>query len=335
VLEISAFSRRNRAIIVAMIRQFAIAVSALAVLSIDNMSAQQAQTPAAAAPPIPAIEVASVKLSNPNAAGPLGQIPIILPQGPGRITTTNTTLRWLVRTAYGVQDFNIVGGPAWMNQQRFDIVAKAEDSAGVTDTSLLLPILKSVLIDRFKLKTHTEKRELPIESLVVARSDGKVGANLKPSTADCKDAQQEQQKRALELLKGGPGALAALLPKPGEVTPCSISPMIGNGSSFGLRGNGQSLLVLVQLLTGVTGKNVQDKTGLTGLYDFELTFDPADLLRMVSQMGINLPPGVNLPQSDSPSLLTAVREQLGLKLDSDRGPVEVLVIDSAEMPMPD
>jgi uncharacterized protein (TIGR03435 family) len=205
----------------------------------------------------------------------------------------------------------------------------------VTDTSLLLPILKSVLIDRFKLKTHTEKRELPIESLVVARSDGKVGANLKPSTADCKDAQQEQQKRALELLKGGPGALAALLPKPGEVTPCSISPMIGNGSSFGLRGNGQSLLVLVQLLTGVTGKNVQDKTGLTGLYDFELTFDPADLLRMVSQMGINLPPGVNLPQSDSPSLLTAVREQLGLKLDSDRGPVEVLVIDSAEMPMPD
>src|SRR6185436_15432802 len=110
VLEISAISRPNRAIIVAMIRQFAIAVSALAVLSIGNMSAQQAQSPAAAAPPIPAIEVASVKLSNPNAAGPLGQIPIILPQGPGRITTTNTTLRWLVRTAYGVQDFNIVGG---------------------------------------------------------------------------------------------------------------------------------------------------------------------------------------------------------------------------------
>jgi uncharacterized protein (TIGR03435 family) len=85
----------------------------------------------------------------------------------------------------------------------------------------------------------------------------------------------------------------------------------------------------------VSGKLVQDKTGLTGLYDFELSFDPEVMLRMASQFGVNLPGPVNLPPSDSPSLLTALREQLGLKLDSARGPVEVLVIDSAEMPMPD
>jgi uncharacterized protein (TIGR03435 family) len=319
-----------------MSRRFSIVVAALAVLSTSRVLAQQAQTPAPAAP-LPTIEVASVKLSNPNTTGPLGQIPMILPQGPGRITTTNTNLRWLIRTAYGVQDFQIIGGPAWMNQQRFDIVAKAEASPDATDTSLLLPLLKAVMIDRFKLKTHTEKREMPIETLVIAHSDGKLGPNLKASTADCKNAQEEQQKRALALLKGGPGALAGALPKPGEVVPCSISPIIGNGNSFGLRGQGQSLNLLIQLLTQVTGKTVQDKTGLTGLYDFELTFDPEVLLRMVSQMGINLPAGVlnNLPQSDSPSLLTALHEQLGLKLESDRGQVDVLVVDSAEMPTAD
>src|SRR6185295_16120934 len=134
-----------------------------------------------------------------------------------------------------------------------------------------------------------------------------------------------------------------ILPKPGEVIPCAMTPMIGGGAagaqgtpSFGMRGNGQSLTVLVQLLTQATGKTVQDKTGLKGLYDFELSFDPEVLLRMASQIGVNVPVGANpLPPSDSPSLLTALREQLGLKLDSVSGPVEVLVIDSAEMPMPD
>ena len=77
---------------------------------------------------------------------------------------------------------------------------------------------------------------------------------------------------------------------------------------------------------------VTDKTGLTGLYDWEIKFDPQVLMQIASQVGVTLPPGVNLPPSDSPSLLTALREDLGLKLDSQRGPVEVLVIDSAEMP---
>ena len=77
---------------------------------------------------------------------------------------------------------------------------------------------------------------------------------------------------------------------------------------------------------------VKDKTGLTGLYDWEIRFDLQVLMQMASQVGVNLPPGVALPPSDGPSLLTALREDLGLKLDSERGPVEVLVLDSAEMP---
>jgi uncharacterized protein (TIGR03435 family) len=252
--------------------------------------------------------------------------------------------------AYQVQDFRIVGGPSWQTSQKFDIVAKAEASTA-TDTTQLMPMMKALLEDRFKLKTHMETQEMPIETLVVARGDGKLGPNLRPSTSDCKSAsaQEEQRKRAqaaTAALKGDPGALAGILPKPGEVVPCAITPMIGGvpgaqgaavgtAPSFGLRGNGQPLDVLVQLLSQVTGKTVQNKTGLTGLYDFELSFDPEVMMRMASQLGINVPGPANLPPSDSPSLLTALREQLGLKLDSARGPVEMLVIDSAEMPMPD
>src|SRR5262249_48363408 len=152
---------------------------------------------------------------------PFATLPMMLPQGPGRVSATNMTLRWLIRLSYSVQDFQIVGGPSWQTQQKFDILAKAEDGAA-TDTTQLMPMMRSLLADRFKLKTHMETREMPIETLVVARSDGKLGPNLKLSTSDCKNAQEEQRKRAEALLKGGPGAIATLTPKPGEVVPCSI-----------------------------------------------------------------------------------------------------------------
>jgi len=97
---------------------------------------------------------------------------------------------------------------------------------------------------------------------------------------------------------------------------------------------GQPISTLVSMLTQMTGKKIQDKTGLTGRYDFELTFDPEVLMRMVSQLGINIPAG-SLPPSNAPSLLTALQEQLGLKLENDKAPGEVLVIDSAELPTPD
>jgi uncharacterized protein (TIGR03435 family) len=296
-------------------------------------SAQQASAPPA--PSAPSFEVASIKLSDPNATGPLSMIPLMLPQGPGRLSVTNMNLRFMIRAAFGLQDFQIVGGPSWLNQQKFDIVAKAEDTAAA-DTGQLMPMLKTLIIDRFKLKTHMETRELPIEKLVIARSDGKLGPKITVSNADCTAAREQQQKLAQTLLKGGPAALAGALPRPGETMPCAMMPMIGP-DGFGMRGNAQPLTVLVALLTQATGKIVQDRTGLTGLFDFELKFDPEVLLRAASQFGINVPAGANLtpPGSDNPPLLTALREQLGLKLDSDKGPIEVLVIDSAEMPTPD
>jgi len=282
----------------------------------------------------PSFEVASVKPSNPNPSSPMGSIPIMFPPVGGRLTATNIPLRLLVRAAYGVQDFQIDGGPSWQMSQKFDITAKAEDgfTGGLPD---MLPMLRTLLADRFKLKVHTETREMPISALVIARSDGTLGRNLKPSTDDCSNAAAEQQKLAEALAKGGPAAAVALLPRPGEARPCSMMPMAG-ADGFGMRASGQPMSVVIQLLTQVTGRTVQDRTGLTGLYDWEMKFDPQALLQMAAaQAGINLPPGVNLPPSDSPSILTALREELGLKLDSERGPVDVLVIDSAEMPVPD
>jgi uncharacterized protein (TIGR03435 family) len=311
-----------------------VVVGVVLALAIAGASAfAHAQSPAAPA----SFEVASVKPSDPNASGVLGSMPSMRPQGAGGIAISNTPLRLLVRMAYGLQDFQIVGGPSWQMSSKFDISAKAPEGT-TKGTQDLLPMMKTLLADRFKIKTHTETRELPIYALVLARSDGKLGPALKPSSSDCSDP-TAAQKRAEDLAKGGGANLLSMMAK-GETIPCMIMPAINPSNpsgGFGLRGNGQAMTAVTQFLTQITGRIVQDKTGLTGLYDFELKFDPQVLMAMLPQLGINVPAAAtaNLPPPDSPALLDALPEQLGLKLDSQRGPVEVLVIDSAEMPQPD
>lgn len=303
-------------------------VCVLVVLSTVAFTAQ--------APSAPQFDVASVKPSNPNPTGPLGAIPLMLPPVGGRFTATNVPLRLLVRTAYGVQDFQIAGGPSWQMERRFDIVAKTEDTAATMEG--ILPMLRALLAERFRLKTHTESREMAVSALRVARSDGALGPDLKASTADCANQTDQAQKLADALAKGGVAAAAALLPRNGQPIPCAVGPLLpapGGPMSFGMRGNGVPLSSLTRLLTEFTGRMVTDRTGLTGLFDWELRFDPEVMMQLAVRSGVNLPPGLTLPQSDSPSLLTAVREQLGLKVDSERGPVDVIVIDSADEPTPD
>jgi len=101
-------------------------------------------------------EIASVKPSNPNPAGPLAAAPMVAP-ALGRLTTINVTLRRLVYEAYRLAPFQVVGGPAWQNVNKFDINAKAIDGSVTTDQ--ILDLLKTLLADRFKLKVHTETRE--------------------------------------------------------------------------------------------------------------------------------------------------------------------------------
>lgn len=307
------------------------ALVAVAVLGVAfaGTHAIRAQAPAAAS-----FEVASVKEAVTDPGNPISMIPRLMPPINGRFTATSAPLRVLVRVAYGVQDFQIVGGPSWQMSKRFDIQAKAEEGT-LRDLMALRPPLQQLLAERFALKTHMEKREMPISALVVARADGQLGPALKHSTSDCSNTDAAMQKMAEDYAKNGPAALMAQMqgnPK------CTMLPMMPTGRGgpmqFGMRGNGQPLSQLTALLTQSLGHMVQDRTGLTGLYDFELTFDPQVLMTAVSQLGVTLPANA-MPQSDSPSLLTAIQEQLGLKLVNERGQVDVLVIDSAELPTPD
>jgi uncharacterized protein (TIGR03435 family) len=302
-------------------------------LAAGHATPLQAQATAA-----PRFEVASVKLSDPNAgAGSLiGPIPVILPPVGGRFSATNVPLRLLVRSAWGLPDFRIVGGPSWQLSQRFDISAKIEDGFSGTIAEVF-PMLKTLLEDRFKLKTHMETRDLPTYSLVVSREDGRLGPKLKPSQSKCDEgAAAEAQKRVENALKAGPAGLATLIPKPGESPTCSLTPGPATLGAINLKGDGQRIQVLLSLVMEITGRVVNDKTGLTGLYDFDLTFDMLSLLNAAQGAGLNIPPGLlaNL-KSNAPALITALQEDLGLRLQSETGPVEVLVIDSAEMPTPD
>jgi len=275
-------------------------------------------------------EVASVKPSNPNPTGPLGGTPFLLP-ALGRLTAQNVTLRMLVMGAYQKQPFEIVGGPEWQNADKFDINAKAVDASLTTDQ--MLGMLKTLLAERFKLKLHTETREVPIYALVLARSDRRLGAKLKASADDCPDFKVQQQQQLEAIAKSGLQGLAASALKPGETRPCAFGSYPAGQGLIGVKASGQALSTLALVLTQLTGRPVIDKTELTGLYDFELTIDLQTIARLYADLGINMPLPAGLPEG--PSLMTLLQEDLGLKLDSQRGPGEVLVIDSADRPEPD
>ena len=121
--------------------------------------------------------------------------------------------------------------------------------------------------------------------------------------------------------------------KPGETRPCAFGSYPAGPGLIGVKASGQALSTLALVLTQLTGRPVIDKTELTGLYDFGLTIDLQTIARLYADLGINMPLPAGLPEG--PSLMTLLQEDLGLKLDSQRGPGEVLVIDSADRPEPD
>ena len=241
----------------------------------------------------------------------------------GRFTATNVPLRDLIRFAYQLQNFQIVGGPDWLTSDRFDIVAKAEGevpSAPLGTAGPMQMMMRSLLEERFKVSVHQEKRDLPIYALVFARSDKKLGAKLQPSTVDC------QAMMTAAMARGGP----PLAPPPS--TP-SGRPVCGMRSGPGqMMGGGFPLSQLASALSQMVQRVVVDRTELTGNFDLELTYTPD---QMPQGPPGTPPPGAPPPppiDPNGPSIFTALQEQLGLKLDSQRGPVDVLVIDRAERP---
>ena len=279
-----------------------------------------AQAPAV--DPSATFEVASVKA---NKSG--DNRTMIGGQPGGRFNVTNAALRQIIQIAYQIQPFQLVGGPNWIGDERFDIVAKAPANTpiigppGSASPGPMQVMMRNLLAERFKLKVHTESRDMPIYALVLARSDGKLGPKINPSTVDC------------AALRGrGPGGPPPAPPAPGERPQCGM--MMGIGSFVA---GGISMTQLAATLSQRVGRTVIDKTGLSGSYEFNLDFTP-DQMPPAGGPGAAPPPGApQFPPVDpnGPSIYTALQEQLGLKLDSQRGPVDVVVIDSVERPTDD
>jgi bla regulator protein blaR1 len=225
----------------------------------------------------------------------------------GGLRTTGTTLKFLITFAYDVRDFQVSGGPGWINSDRFDILAKSDrdaaeggqddlrkmsDAQMKTATEQMRAKLQALLADRFQLTIHHETKDAPVYALVI----GKNGPKLKES-----EVKQGERRRMMRM-----------------------------GRSE-LSGEGAPIDLLTNTLSNVLGRPVIDRTGLKGNYDFKLTWTPDP--GQAGGPGGPPPPGVEAPpppDPNGPSIFTAVQEQLGLRLESQKGPVDLIVIDRVE-----
>jgi bla regulator protein blaR1 len=303
----------------------------------------RAQAPAAGVAN-PTFDVASIK---PNTTGD-GRSLIEFPPG-GRFTATGITLRMLIAMAYGtpqpLSNSRIIGGPGWLGSDRFDIVAKTDSPVTPGPNGSLPLMLRALLADRLKLAAHNESREMPIYALVKARRDGKLGPQLQPSAVDCAAIAAARGRGGAPPAPADPGGPASTGRGPGAGGRGPGFDAAGRpicGTMVGpanITGGGQDMSQLATILSGRVDRPVVDRTGLTGRFDITLTWTP-DQLRDFKPSA-DLPSGT-LPlvngvpfDPNGPSIFTAVQEQLGLKLESTKGPVDVVVIDRAEQPAED
>jgi uncharacterized protein (TIGR03435 family) len=234
---------------------------------------------------------------------------------PGRLTA-EATLQILMQYAYGLQAFQVAGGPNWLTTDRYEVEAKAD---GVSSRDQLFVMLQSLLEDRFHLKTHRELKELPVFALVSNRSGLKLPA---PTEDGCVESVADA---ALEWTGGRmpvPGEL------PGAKSRCGsaiavISRLVP--AEARLSGGKIAMSEFARVLSMVLGRRVIDNTGVVDLFDVQLDFVPDETTPTMPSP----PPGTPI---SGVTITTALQQQLGLRLESRRGPVEVIVVDEAERP---
>jgi uncharacterized protein (TIGR03435 family) len=279
----------------------AFAVAAAMFFSLLQSPQARAQSSPTTGALSPSFEVASIK---PNRSGE-GLTRLML--APDGLSANGIAVKGLIGFAYNVKDFQMSGGPGWIESEKYDIEAKM-DEATITALKQLPPeqaieqrrlMVRSLLAERFKLKVSHSSKEVPIYALVVAKNGPKLTKSADaPSGA------------------GGPGPRNMMRMQLGELTASGIP-----------------MSLLADRISREVGRNVVDKTGLPDKYDFTLrwTSDRQDLAPRGNADG---GPGAAapLPDSSGPSIFTALQEQLGLKLESQKGPVETLIIDSVEKP---
>lgn len=244
----------------------------------------------------PAFDVVSIKRSAPNATGGSVGAP------PGRFVMVNMDIRPLIGTAYGddVDTSDYIGLPGWATTERYDIDAKTPADAKPADIALML---RTALAERFAFKAHIETREQPIYELARVNPGGPLPSGLARVDVDCEALRESR----------GRGEKPALKPLPSGLFPCDMS--MRGGAGMELRSGGMKMADFGRSVQSGTGRIIVDKTGLEGFYAFTLRFT-----------------GTPSPDSDVPSLFTALQEQLGLRLQAATAPVRVLVIDSIQRP---
>ena len=248
-------------------------------------------------------EVASVKPSAPDYAGGM----MISGPAPEQFRTVNAPLERIILYAFGRRDYQLLGAPDWIRSERFDITAKYPADFLPAQVPAMV---RALLEDRFKLKTHIDTREGPVYALVLVRADGKLGPDLKRADVDC-EAERARQTGTRIITPG---------------TPCSALQW-GEGPNRLIWGGNRTMAQIAAMLSAPAGRDVLDRTGLTGTFDARLRWRP--------DAGLVAGADAQIPQDGSVSLFTAVQEQLGLKLESSRAPLEVLVIDSVDRPTRD
>ena len=244
---------------------------------------------------------------------------------PGRFDSS-VPVGVLLRQALQKPDYQIVGAPGWTDTERYSITAKAPEGVPPAAMSVMLV---NLLKDRFQLAMHLETREQPIFNLVFARADGRLGPDLKPTSAECQAIMAERIAAAKAQLAGRDGPPPPVsMPGPNESLPCGFGRLTPGLVAV----SGRTLSQFVAgPLSDLARRTVIDKTGLTGMYDFALKFAPETAGTAGPFALLQVPPPAAI-DPDAPNLFTAVQEQLGLKLESARGPVEVVVIDKFERP---
>jgi bla regulator protein blaR1 len=269
--------------------------------------------------PLPSFEVATVKPSNDDSA-----IPSVSTATESR--TMNVTARNLIEQAYGIpwtpgRNERVVGGPRWIDNNRYDVDARIDQSLVARFEKLsheerkeqMSLMMQSLLADRFKLKVHVQSAELPIYALLFAKSGPKLTVTENVPTTTDEDQPPSFPIRAEDVRKG-------LL-------------VLYRGQAAEMTAKATTLDELVRWLAGyseIGGRTVVNRTGLPGPYDFTLRWTRERLIAQGQQDEQLRAAPSNVPEA--PGLFTALQEQLGLRLMSTKGPVDVLVIDHIDLP---
>jgi uncharacterized protein (TIGR03435 family) len=246
---------------------------------------------------------------------PTPRIRQLAPQPGGRLVAVNAPVKLLIQNGYQLRPYQILGGPGWVDSDGYDIDARA--GAGNTDTPrAILTMLQSLLEDRFKLMVHRETRELPVYVLQPGKNGLKLPA---PKEGGCVTPDPNTP----------PGPPAPPAPGQPPRQRCGTAGISISTQGTRIFGGQISIGEFARVLSVAVARPVIDKTGFAGTFDADLAFLPDQATSGSPNPGPGLLPP---PDPAAVTIFTAIQEQLGLKLESDKGPVEVLVIDSVQRP---